>query len=108
MLDRRPQTPRVSGNIDDPSGAGFTAGYGEGVIVNGGDQQADRRAHMRALTTARQAAERRALHGPEGSATSGSARRGVERQARRVELQAELQRIEAEHQTWLQLHSPDA
>ena len=64
---------------EDPSGAGFGGGVGEGVLINGMDQQAARRAHMRELTMARQAAERRSLHSLEDPARADRTARAVKK-----------------------------
>ena len=94
--------PRSAESAEEPSGAGFGAGCGEGVLVDGVDSQAAQRAHMRALTMERQAAEGRIkrplnLHGN----SDPEARREAAR-LRVIEVRAELARIEAKHQIWLQ------
>ncbi|MDB5075559.1 MAG: hypothetical protein JWO42_1738 [Chloroflexi bacterium] len=73
---------------------------GDGISCNGVDASAARRAHMRELTMARQAAEKR--HARRGGNP------GMDRpaqlaaaQERTVELHAELARIDAEHRTWM-------
>jgi hypothetical protein len=101
----RPQ--ESSKERDDPSGAGFSGGYGEGVLINGVDQQAARRTHMRELTMARQAAERRSLQHSEEAARQDRTARAVEKQERRTALAAELKRIEAAHQAWLETHDEE-
>lgn len=74
---------------------------GEGVSRNGADCAAERRAHMRALTMARQAAEQRHARPTRPTGLDRTARLVVARE-RALELRAELDRIEAEHKTWLQ------
>jgi hypothetical protein len=81
----------------------------DGVLCNGVDGSAERRSHMRELTMARQAAERR--HARPASETGlDRAAQVVAARARAVELRAELERIDAEHRTWLRArgeHVPD-
>ena len=74
--------------------------YGEGVLHDGIDVQSARRAHMRELTTARQAAERRRTRPLDGDYPT----RQAAAQERAAELQSELARIEAAHQQWLRDH----
>ena len=74
---------------------------GESVPVNGADRQAARRAHMRSLTMARQAAESRHRYPP---IPLGSPDRQIQLAARAAELREDLARINAEHQTWLHNH----
>jgi hypothetical protein len=62
------------------------------MLYNGVDPSAQHRAHRRALTTARQAAERR------------HARPSAESGASAAEFRAELARINALHRTWLLEH----
>jgi len=73
---------------------------GEGVTRNGADCAAERRAHMRGLTMARQAAEQRHARPTRPAGLDRAARLMVARE-RAVELRAELDRIDVEHQTWL-------
>ena len=74
---------------------------GEGVSRNGADCAAERRAHMRGLTMARQAAEQRHARPTRQSGLDRTARLVVARE-RALELRTELDRIDAEHKTWLQ------
>jgi hypothetical protein len=74
---------------------------GEGVSRNGADCAAERRAHMRGQTMARQAAEQRHARPTRPMGLDRSARLVVARE-RALELRAELDRIDAEHKTWLQ------
>lgn len=76
----------------------------DGILHNGVDGLAVRRAHMRALTMARQAAERRSMR---AAGRDGSARLVAARE-RAAELRAELARIDAEHRTWLHEQGEDA
>jgi hypothetical protein len=71
---------------------------GEAVPLNGADSQARRRAHMRALTMARQAAEHRVAH---PSIPMGTPDRTMRLAARVIKMREELARINAEHQAWL-------
>ncbi|HWE64819.1 MAG TPA: hypothetical protein VHB98_24155 [Chloroflexota bacterium] len=73
---------------------------GDAVSHNGADNSAARRTHMRELTTARQAAERRQAR-PAGETGLSRATQLAAARERAVELQAELARIDAEHRTWL-------
>jgi hypothetical protein len=73
---------------------------GEGVPVNGVDESAARRAHMRALTMARQPAERRCAHPPAEAGLDRPALRAGRRE-REAELQVELARLDAAHRNWL-------
>src|SRR5579871_2100330 len=74
--------------------------FGEGVLHNGIDGSAIRRAHMRALTMARQAAERRcALPAPLW--VSDRQARLAARRERVEELRVELARIDDAHWRWL-------
>lgn len=66
----------------------------DGLLRNGVDGLAARRAHLRAMTMARQAAEQRHMH-PAGPAQCVSTREHA------VALRAELARIDAEHRQWL-------
>ena len=72
---------------------------GEGVSRNGADCAAERRAHMRGLTMARQAAEQRHARPTRPIGLDRTARLAKERA---LELRTELDRIDAEHKTWLQ------
>lgn len=73
---------------------------GEAVSRNGVDCSAQRRAHMRELTTARQAAER--LHKrPLGQADADRSSQLAAARDRALDLRTELARIDAEHRTWL-------
>jgi hypothetical protein len=73
---------------------------GEGVSRNGADCAAERRAHMRGLTMARQAAEQRHARPTRPTGLDRTARLVVARE-RALELRTELDRIDAEHKTWL-------
>jgi hypothetical protein len=73
---------------------------GEGVLHNGIDETAARRAHMRTLTMARQAAERRCAHPPAEAGLDRPARLAARRE-REAELRVELARIDAAHRSWL-------
>ena len=75
----------------------------DGLLQNGTDRSAYWRAHVRELTVARQAAERR--HTGPGLAT------GLDKPAllalareRAVALRVELTRINAEHRIWMRAH----
>jgi hypothetical protein len=79
----------------DPPGTSI-----EGIPYDGVDRTAAWRMHMRDQTMARQAAERRNAR--------SAGQNGIERweqlalvQERALELSAEMERIDAEHQTWL-------
>ena len=74
---------------------------GEGVSRNGADCAAERRAHMRGLTMARQAAEQRHARPTRPLGLDRTARLVVARE-RALELRTELDRIDAEHKIWLQ------
>ena len=76
--------------------------YGDSVLVNGEDNQAAQRAHMRAQTTARQAAERGAGHSLGLPRAADAAERQAAARVRETERQAASARIEADHQEWLQ------
>jgi hypothetical protein len=82
------------------------------VPINGVDHAATRRAHMRALTMARQAAERArgSARAPQLSATATADERRIAQQeaarAAAVAAAAALREIEAAHQAWLQ--APEA
>jgi len=73
---------------------------GEGVSRNGADCAAERRAHMRGLTMARQAAEQRHARPTRPIGLDRTARLVVARE-RALELRTELDRIDAAHRTWL-------
>ncbi len=79
------------------------ASLGEGVLINGMDAEAGRRAHMRGLTTARQTAEQGPSRGrlraylPEPTAAD----RLLAHQTRTAATDAAFIEIEAAHQTWL-------
>ncbi len=79
------------------------ATLGEGVLINGVDAEAGRRAHMRGLTTARQTAEQGPSRGwlraylPEPTATE----RLQAHQMHTAATDAAFIEIEAAHQTWL-------
>ena len=90
-------------NLRENAGEKQQGVFGEGVPVNGIDNLAARRAHMRELTAARQAAERR--RSQPWSVDSGAyANRLEATRARSAEMYAELARIEDEHQRWLDEH----
>jgi len=79
------------------------SGLVDALVYNGVDGLAARQAHMRALTMARQAAERQYTRsmGRVAAAPSDVMRANV------VQLQAELARIEAGHRTWLRAQGMD-
>ncbi|HVA89515.1 MAG TPA: hypothetical protein VNL71_06705 [Chloroflexota bacterium] len=82
---------------------------GEGVARNGIDGSSARRAHMRELTMARQAAERRFARPGISMTTDRPARLAAARE-RAEELRQELARIDDMHRAWLQaqgVHVPD-
>ncbi|MGH2387125.1 MAG: hypothetical protein ACRDIE_02895 [Chloroflexota bacterium] len=79
---------------------------GEGVSRNGADCAAERRAHMRGLTMARQAAEQRHARPTRLTGLDRTARLAAARE-RALELRAELDRIDVEHQTWLHNRGED-
>jgi hypothetical protein len=79
------------------------SGLGEAVSRNGVDVSAARREHLRELTMARQAAERRHAR-PALSSGLDRATRLVAAQERATELRVELERIDSEHRTWLHDH----
>lgn len=79
---------------------------GEGVLHDGVDWSAARRAHLREITTLRQAAERTCdrpgvPRDPDRAAQRAAARRRAE------ELRLELARIDAEHRAWLRAQGVD-
>ncbi|HEY8285569.1 MAG TPA: hypothetical protein VIJ28_14385 [Chloroflexota bacterium] len=73
---------------------------GDAVPVDGVEDQATRRAHMREQTTARQAAERRRVLPAFETRLARPARLDAARE-READLQVELTRINAGHETWL-------
>lgn len=77
----------------------------DGIVYRGIDTFAARRAHMRELTTARQAAEQ---HYTQAVAThrNGSVPL-IEVRERAVELRVELDRIDAAHRSWLHEQGED-
>jgi hypothetical protein len=82
---------------------------GEGVLHNGVEGAAAHRAHMRGLTMARQAAERR-FGQPAAQAGLDRPARLAARRERAEELRVELERIDAEHRSWLHeqgVHVPE-
>jgi hypothetical protein len=82
---------------------------GEGVTCNGVDSSAERRAHMRELTMARQEAERRFSRSGIPTNVDRPARLAAAKE-RADELRAELARIDALHRSWLQdkgMHVPE-
>jgi hypothetical protein len=76
------------------------------VSRNGVDASALRRAHMRELTMARQAAERRQARPPMNGSLDRPAQLAAA-QERAIEYRAELARIDADHKRWLQEHGED-
>src|SRR6185312_11133006 len=81
---------------------------GEGVACNGVDSSAERRAHMRELTMARQEAERRFSRSGIPNNVDRPARLAAAKE-RADELRVELARIDALHRSWLQdkgMHVP--
>lgn len=82
---------------------------GEGVTCNGVDNSAERRAHMRELTMARQEAERRFSRSGIPTNVDRPARLAAAKE-RADELRAELARIDAMHRSWLHdkgMHVPE-
>lgn len=75
-------------------------GWLDGVPCNGVDSSAERRAHMRELTMARQEAERRLARRPSDIRLNRAAQ-AVAAHERAAELRAELARIDNAHRTWL-------
>ena len=84
----------------DESRAGLV---GDAVPLNGVEDQAARRAHMLAQTTARQVAERTAARTASERRLNRTAREDSGRD-REAMLQVELTRINAEDQTWRREH----
>lgn len=72
----------------------------DAMLYNGIDGLATRRAHMRELTLARQAAERRYTQPASAVPREGQPRLTTAR-ARAVEFQEEIARINAEHRIWM-------
>ena len=79
------------------------SGLVDALLHNGVDGLAARRAHMRELTMARQAAERQYARsvGRDGPALPDETR------AYAVQYQGDLARIEGEHMTWLHARGVD-
>ena len=75
--------------------------YGEGVLLNGVDGQAARRAHMREQTTARQVAERRHDQPLGVLRAADQATRLAAAGVRDAEKSTALADILAEHEEWL-------
>ncbi|GAC1408714.1 MAG: hypothetical protein NVSMB65_22130 [Chloroflexota bacterium] len=75
--------------------------YGEGVLLNGVDGQAARRAHMRAQTTARQLAEQHHDQPLGQLRTADPATRFAAARVRDAEKSTALAGIAAEHEEWL-------
>ncbi len=67
--------------------------FGEGVLIDGVDSEAVRRAHMRDLTTARQAAEQRRTRERKAPPEATTAERRCAQQARTTAADAALQPI---------------
>lgn len=78
----------------------------DAMLYNGVDRLAVRRAHMRELTTARQAAERRSTWPALPAGRDGWEQRVAARE-RTVELRAHLARLQEEHRTWLHAQGED-
>jgi hypothetical protein len=74
------------------------------MLYNGVDGSAVRRAHMRALTMARQVAERHLGYPPIRRGSDGFHEQVA---ARLVEVRAELAEINATHRTWLRAHGEE-
>jgi len=74
----------------------------DAMLYNGIDVLAERRAHMRELTMARQAAERRCAPGARRGIGEGE--QLVEVRERATALRAELARLQAAHRAWLDAH----
>ena len=72
----------------------------DAMLYNGIDGLAMRRAHMRELTLARQAAERRYTQ-PASAVTREGLPRLTTAHERAVEFQEEIARINAEHRIWM-------
>ncbi len=70
----------------------------DGLLIDGVDPQAAWRAHLRELTTARQAVERQS-----GRVYTETLE---EYEKRRAQLLDTLARIDEEHQAWLRIHRP--
>lgn len=88
---------------DDPrQGPGLL----DGMLCNGVDSAAERRAHMRELTMARQAAERRHAR-PTSDLRLDRQAQALAARARDAELRAELARIDDAHRTWLRAQGED-
>lgn len=75
--------------------------YGDSVLVNGVDQQAERRAHMRAQTTARQASEQRYGQHRTGLTVGDQFTRLGTMQRRDAQRRDDLATIDANHRAWL-------
>jgi hypothetical protein len=73
---------------------------GGGVLFNGVDPNAARRAHMREQTMAKQAAERRSVKPASGMHLDHQTRLAMA-QERAAALHAELASLSDEHQDWL-------
>lgn len=79
---------------------------GEGVLHDGVDWSAAHRAHLREITTLRQAAERCCDRpGMPRDPDRAAQRAAVQRRAEA--LRVELARIDAEHRAWLRAHGMD-
>lgn len=90
-----PDDRRLPGEIDQQEQALF-----DGVRCNGIDTTAERRAHMRELTRARQEAERRLARPPSDPSLDRAAQVSAAHE-RALELRAELARIDNAHRAWL-------
>jgi hypothetical protein len=78
----------------------------DGLLQNGTDRSALWRAHVREMTMARQAAERRPA-GPGPAIGLDKPAQLTLARARAVALRLELTRINAEHRIWMRSHGVD-
>jgi hypothetical protein len=78
----------------------------DSILYDGIDPLALRRAHLRELTTARQAAERRLVR-RDSSIPHDGASRAVAARERAVAFQIEMDRINVDHRSWQHEQSED-
>lgn len=78
----------------------------DGLLQDGADRSAPWRAHLRELTMARQAAERRYSRAGLPAGLDGQTQLALTRE-RAVAFRGELARIDAEHRTWMREHGID-
>lgn len=90
--------------VDSPTQHETT--LGEAVSLNGMDSSAPRRAHLRGLTMARQAAERRHARPSFETYMDGTERIAAARE-RTEALRVELARIDTTHWLWLHDHGEE-